>query len=63
MAPHYAGEKNYSHSPAVTDKNVIRANGTAPVDFAREIFEKIELYRKQDIEKWFQRFKNGIWSE
>jgi len=35
----------------------------APIEFAREIFEKIELTDKQNIEKWFQLFKHGIWSE
>ena len=63
MVPHYAGDRYYLNSLAVTDEQVITAKGIAPIEFAREIFEKIELYSKPDIEKWFQLFKNGVWSE
>jgi putative intracellular protease/amidase len=63
IAPQYSGERNYINSPAITDENVITANGISPIEFAREIFEKVKLYSKHDIEKWFQLFKNGVWSE
>ncbi len=63
VAPKYNGEKNYLGSLAVTDRNMITANGIAPIEFAKEIFKKMELYNDIDIEKWFQLFKNGIWSE
>lgn len=63
VAPEYLGEKNYVNSLAVTDKNLITANGIAPIEFAREIFTKLKLRSDNDIEKWFQLFKNGIWSE
>lgn len=62
IAPQYTGESNYVNSLAVSDKNIITAKGIAPIEFAKEIFEKICLYEKGDIEKWFQLFKNGIWS-
>lgn len=62
VAPEYLGEKNYINSFAVTDKNIITANGIAPIEFAREIFQKLKLHSDNDIEKWFQLFKNGIWS-
>ncbi len=63
VAPKYSGESNYVNSMAVSDKNIITANGVASIEFAKEIFEKISLFEKNDIEKWFQLFKNGIWSE
>lgn len=62
VAPQYRGENNYINSLATSDKNLITANGIAPIEFAKEIFKKIELYNSDDIEKWFQLFKNGIWS-
>ena len=62
IAPGYIGENNYVNAFAVTDKNVITANGIAPIEFAREIFKRLELYNDPNIEKWFQLFKNGIWS-
>ncbi len=63
IAPNYCGEENYQNSLAVTDKNILTANGIASIEFAREIFKTIELYDDENIEKWFQLFKNGIWSE
>ena len=62
-APKYFGEEKYQNSLAVTDRNLITANGIAPIEFAREIFKTIKLYDEDTIEKWFQLFKNGIWSE
>lgn len=63
VAQEYSGDKNYIDSLAVRDKNIITANGIAPIEFAKEIFQKLKLYSDNDIEKWFQLFKNGIWSE
>ena len=63
IAPEYKGENKYQSDLAVTDKNIITANGFSPIEFAREIFKKINLKSEEDIEKWFQLFKNGIWTE
>lgn len=63
VAPKYLGEKNYVNLLSVTDENIITANGIAPIEFAREVFTKLKLYNDSDIDKWFQLFKNGIWSE
>jgi len=63
LAPKYLGNENYQNTFAETDKNIITANGIAPIEFAKEIFRKIELKSEEDIEKWFQLFKNGLWSE
>jgi len=62
IAPDYKGEKKYQSDLAVTDKNIITANGFSPIEFAREVFKIIELKSEEDIEKWFQLFKNGIWA-
>ena len=62
VAPSYRGEAHYQSSLAVTDKNIITANGISPIEFAVEIFKKIALHSDDDIEKWFQLFKNGVWS-
>lgn len=63
VAPKYRGDVNYQNSLAITDSNIITANGIASIEFAREIFKAIELYDEVKIEKWFQLFKNGVWSE
>lgn len=62
MAPEYLGESNYINSLAITDQNIITANGIAPIEFASEIFKKLNLYEVEKIESWFQLFKNGIWT-
>ncbi len=63
IASEYRGEESYQHLLAVTDKNIITANGIAPIEFAKEIFSKLKLYSSDDLEKWFQLFKNGVWVE
>lgn len=63
IAPGYHGDENYQNSLALTDRNIITAKGIAPIEFAREIFKAIGLYTDDRIEKWYQLFKNGIWSE
>jgi putative intracellular protease/amidase len=63
MAPEYTGENHYQNVLAVTDGHLITANGIAPIEFAREVFKTIGLYSEEAIEKWFQLFKNGVWSE
>ncbi|MCO5256455.1 MAG: DJ-1/PfpI family protein [Lentimicrobium sp.] len=63
IAPEYCGDAKYQNSLAVTDRNIITAKGIAPIEFAREIFRKIGLFADDDIEKWYQLFNNGIWSE
>lgn len=63
VVPEYDGQENYQNKLAESDKNIITANGIAPIEFAVEIFKKLELKPDAEIEKWFQLFKNGIWSE
>lgn len=63
IAPQYTGGEHYQNTLAVTDQNVITAKGIAPIEFACAIFKTIGLYSDAKIEKWYQLFKNGIWSE
>lgn len=58
----YGGQENYQDKLAVTGKNIITANGIAPIEFSTEIFRKIKLKPDNEIEKWYQLFKNGVWS-
>ncbi|WP_430811216.1 MULTISPECIES: type 1 glutamine amidotransferase family protein [unclassified Carboxylicivirga] len=63
VAPEYQGSNSYQNKLAETDKNLITANGIAPIEFAREVFRTLGLKNDSDLEKWFQLFKNGVWSE
>ena len=62
IVPKYSAESNYINTPAVTDGAIITAGGVYPIEFAREIFKSINLRSEEDIEKWYQLFKNGIWN-
>jgi putative intracellular protease/amidase len=63
MSPFYTGKDNYQDVLAVTDDNIITASGVAPIEFAREIFLRLEIYDPAMIEKWFRLFKHGIIDE
>lgn len=63
VAPQYAGEALYVDEPAVSDRNIITANGTVPVDFARAVFACLGLYDQQTLNRWYQLFKHSIWTE
>lgn len=63
VAPQYNGEQNYQYTLAVADKNITTANGIAPIEFAKEVFIQLEIFDLNYIEKWFQLFKNGVWTE
>jgi len=55
----YQGAALYQDQPAVTDGNVITASSTAPIEFAYEIFKKLEAFSDEVLEAWFGLFKTG----
>ncbi|WP_420832135.1 type 1 glutamine amidotransferase family protein [Nocardia huaxiensis] len=50
----YSGGEHYVHETAVTDGDLITATGTRPVDFAREIFARLDIYEPQVLEAWYK---------
>jgi len=52
FCPDYQGEKFYLNEPAVTDGNLITANGLAPVEFAYHVFRKLEVMSPATLEAW-----------
>ncbi len=63
IAPNYAGEVHYQASLSVSDKKLITANGIAPIEFTREILKMMGLYNEEELNKWYQLYKHGIWEE
>lgn len=55
----YRGGKFYCDVPAITDESLITASGTAPLEFAREIFRVLDLYPESAIDAWYALFKFG----
>jgi putative intracellular protease/amidase len=58
-APEYKGARHYIDAPAVADGNLITATATAPVDFARRVFERLELYAPPVLDAWYSLYSTG----
>jgi putative intracellular protease/amidase len=50
----YVGGDLYRNGPAVTDRQLITANATAPVEFAREVFALLDLYEPDVLAAWYK---------
>ncbi len=57
--PGYTGGEHYVGAPAHRDGDLITASGTAPVDFARAIFERLGLYAPPVLDAWYALYKHG----
>jgi putative intracellular protease/amidase len=53
------GRDLYCDVPAVTDRGLITASGTKPVDFAREVFAALDLYTPETLASWFKLYGLG----
>lgn len=53
------GGELYCDVPAVTDRGLVTASGTAPVDFAREVFAALDLYTPEVLASWFKLYGLG----
>ncbi|MDL2231303.1 glutamine amidotransferase [Porphyromonadaceae bacterium OttesenSCG-928-L07] len=56
----YTGEANYINKQAVRDGNIVTANGTAPLDFCREILYALDADTPETIEGSYQYYTNGL---
>ena len=55
----YRGEENYVAELVVSDGGVITAPGTAALEFAREIFRALDLYKPDVLDAWYTLFKTS----
>ncbi|MDE6501959.1 MAG: glutamine amidotransferase [Ruminococcus sp.] len=58
----YTGESKYIYHQAVRDKNVITANGTAPMEFAKEILLALNVASEDKISEWYNFHKLGFYT-
>lgn len=56
----YTGEARYIRQPAVRDGNIVTANGTAQLEFCREILYALDADDPQIIEESYSFYKNGF---
>ena len=58
----YTGEARYIAKQAVRDRNVITANGTAPMEFAKEILLALNVASEDKISEWYNFHKLGFYT-
>ncbi len=58
----YKGEQKYIAKQAVRDKNIITANGTAPMEFAKEILFALNVASEDKVSDWYNFHKLGFYT-
>ncbi len=56
----YNGQANFVEAQIVSDGGFITANETAALEFAREIFRVLKIDTDEEIDGWYDKFKNGM---
>lgn len=59
LSSHYQGSEYYVNELSASDKGVITASGTASLEFAREIFKALNLYKPEVLAAWYKLFKTS----
>jgi putative intracellular protease/amidase len=57
--PGYSEAEHYEDVPAVRDRRLITASGLADVEFARELFDELEVLPPKARAMWAQVFRSG----
>lgn len=57
----YSGENKFIPKMAVSDNGIITANGTASLEFAKEVLLSLKTISNESIEKWYQFHKLGCY--
>jgi putative intracellular protease/amidase len=55
----YQGGGYYVNESSVCNGGIITASGTASLEFAKNIFKELNLYKPEVLEAWYELFKNG----
>lgn len=63
QAPHYKGDKHFIEKQAVCDSKIITANGTATLEFAKEIMLCLNRKPAEKIDEWYKLHKLGFYRE
>lgn len=58
----YTNEQGFVHRQAVSDNNVITANGTAALEFAQEILKALSVASDEQIKGWYDFHKLGFYN-
>jgi putative intracellular protease/amidase len=55
----YRGAANYREEPSVRDRGLITAGSTGSLEFARSVFEALEMYSRPVLDAWYGLFSTG----
>jgi len=58
----YTGEDKYINRQAISDKNIITANGTATLEFAKEVMLTLNIVSEEKIAEWYNFHKLGYYT-
>ena len=56
----YTNAENYVEAQAVSDKNIVTANGVGHLEFTREMLLLLEANTPENIASWYDFYKNGF---
>jgi len=56
----YTNETGYVNAQAVSDKNIVTANGVGHLEFTREILSLLKANTSEKIAAWYDFYKNGF---
>ncbi|MET9492593.1 type 1 glutamine amidotransferase family protein [Nocardia sp. NPDC006630] len=55
----YSGGDNFVPEPAVIAGDLVTASGTTPVDFARAIFERLDIFEPHVLDAWYRLYAHN----
>lgn len=58
----YTGEDNYISKQSISDKNIITANGTATLEFAKDVLITLKVAPMEKILDWYNFHKLGYYT-
>lgn len=59
VAPGYKGQRLYVEEPSVADRNLITAGSTGALLWAKQILERLGVFRVDTLEAWYRYFSGG----
>ncbi len=59
VSPAYQGQRFYVDQPSVADGNLITASATGALPWAKQIIERLGVFRASTLEAWHDYFRTG----
>ncbi len=59
FSPAYKGQEFYVDEPSVADSNLITANSTGSLLWAKQIIERLGVFQSNTLELWYEYFSTG----